>query len=204
MKKYLKSYFVFCLFCSVMNIGSAQTLPSLEITPDTTIQFKEKTNILVYVDEKNQYEYDDVLKKLDQFVPVSQVGPLKPSTTYWIYQTMVSKIDTETDILIDNTGWEYLKSYIIRSDGSVTQTKPFGIRANHNPFLSASPEGTRHAEFASQFPAFRLKKDEYVQVLTRASLNPIFPARSFSINFREGSTYSEYRRFGLYMEGILL
>jgi hypothetical protein len=74
MKKYLKSYLVFCLFCSVMNIGSAQTLPSLEITPDTTIQFKEKTNILVYVDEKNQYEYDDVLKKIDQFVPVSQVG----------------------------------------------------------------------------------------------------------------------------------
>ena len=204
MKKYLKSYLVFCLFCSVMNIGPAQTLPSLEITPDTTIQFKEKTNILVYVDEKNQYEYDDVLKKIDQFVPISQVGPLKPSTTYWIYQTMVSRIDTETDILIDNTGWEYLKSYIIRSDGSVTQTKPFGIRANHNPFLSASPEGTRHAEFTSQFPAFRLKKDEYVKVLTRASLNPIFPARSFSINFREGSTYSEYRRFGLYMEGILL
>ena len=182
--KYYKYLLSFCFFGIVLNIGSAQALPPLEITPDTSIQFKEKTNILVYVDKNNKDEYNDVLKKIDQLVPVSQVGSLKPSVTYWIYQKMVSRLDADTGILIDSSGWEYLITYIIRSDGTVTETKPYGLRASHNPYLFASPEDTGRAEFTSQFPIFKLKKNEDISILTRASINPAFPAKSFSINFK--------------------
>ena len=75
--KYYKYLLSFCFFGIVLNIGSAQALPPLEITPDTSIQFKEKTNILVYVDKNNKDEYDDVLKKIDQFMwtPMTRVFP---------------------------------------------------------------------------------------------------------------------------------
>ena len=202
--KYYKYLLSFCFFGIVLNIGSAQALPPLEITPDTSIQFKEKTNILVYVDKNNKDEYDDVLKKIDQFVPVSQVGSLKPSVTYWIYQTMVSRLDADIDLQIDFSGWKDLTSHIIDSAGQVKTLKPTGFIASHNPYLSASPEVIARSQFTSQFSIFTLKKREEISILTRVNLNASFPTKSLSINFMDNERYSEYRRFGLYIEGLLL
>ena len=40
--------------------------------------------------------------------------------------------------------------------------------------------------------------------MSRAKFQPVFPGKSFSIHFVDNSSYSEFRRFSLYMEGLLL
>ena len=143
------------LFCLHLGISQAQT--PLEITPDTPIQFREKTNILVFVDTTNQAQYQDVLSHLDQFVPAEQIGPFKSYVTYWIFQKMVSKLDSDTDISIDPSGWKDVNSYIINSAGEIQKLPPSGWQGAHNPLLSTSPEQTPRSQFTSQFPVFKLK-----------------------------------------------
>ena len=190
------------LFCLHLGISQAQT--PFEITPDTPIQFREKTNILVFVDTTNQAQYQDVLGHLDQFVPAAQIGPFKSYVTYWIFQKMVSKLNSDTDISIDPSGWKDVNSYIIDSAGQIQKLPPSGWQGAHNPFLSTSPEQTPRSQYTSQFPVFKLKAGKEVSLLSKVNFNPLFPAKSFSLNFKDSASYAEYRRFGLYLEGMLI
>ena len=194
--------FLLFLFCLHLSISQAQT--PFEITPDTPIQFREKTNILVFVDTTNRAQYQDVLKQLDLFVPASQIGPFKTSVTYWIYQRMVNRLDADTYIQIDSSGWKDLTSHIIDGSGNVQTLKSTGFVSPHNSYVSLSLKNTPRSQFTSQFPVFRLKKGEEVAILSKVNLWPISQAKSFSINFMDSPGYSEYRRFSLYAEGILL
>ena len=202
--KYYKYFFAFCLLWNILDFESANAQTPFEITPETPIRFKDKTNIRVFVDSTNEALQEDVLRKLDQFSSASQIETLMPSVTYWIYQKMVSRLDVDTDLQIDSSGWKDLTSHIIDSAGQVKTLKPTGFIASHNPYLSASPDVITRSQFTSQFPVFTLKKGEEIGILTRVNLNASFPAKILSINFMDNVRYSEYRRFGLYIEGLLL
>jgi len=199
MTMYQQFLIFFWMMCSLVH---AQT--PYEVNAQTPLQFKDKTHIQVYVDTSNQAQYPDVLKLKDQFLPASQIGPLKPYVTYWIFQKMVSKLDADTEISIDATGWKDVYSYIISESGQIKDLKPTGWQGAHNPYLSASPEQTPRSQYSSQFPTFRLKAGEEISILTKVNFNPLFPAKSFSINFKDTSGFAEYRRFSLYIEGILI
>ena len=202
--KYCKYFFAFCLLWNILDSESANAQTPFEITPETPIRFKDKTNIRVFVDSTNEAQQEDVLRKLDQFSPASQIETLLPSVTYWIYQKMVSRLDVDTDLQIDSSGWKDLTSHIIDSAGQVKTLKPTGFIASHNPYLSASPDVITRSQFTSQFAVFTLKKGEEIGILTRVNLNASFPTKILSINFMDNVRYSEYRRFGLYIEGLLL
>ena len=202
--KYCKYFFAFCLLWNILDSESANAQTPFEITPETPIRFKDKTNIRVFVDSTNEAQQEDVLRKLDQFSPASQIETLLPSVTYWIYQKMVSRLDVDTDLQIDSSGWKDLTSHIIDSAGQVKTLKPTGFIASHNPYLLASPDVITRSQFTSQFAVFTLKKGEEIGILTRVNLNASFPTKILSINFMDNVRYSEYRRFGLYIEGLLL
>lgn len=193
-----------CLIYFFLLLGVAHAQTPFEITSQTPIQFKDKNHVLVYVDTEQQAQYQDVLKLRERFVPAAQIGPFKPYVRYWVLQKMVSKLDADADISIDPTGWKDVTSYVIRSNGDVNTLKTAGWQGAHNPYLSDSPEQTTRSKYTSQFPIFKLKAGEEVTLLTRVNFNPLFPAKSFSIHFKDSAGYAEYRRFSLYIEGILL
>jgi len=174
-----------------------------EVTPQTGIEFSNNY-VVVLEDSSNRLTAEQAMQQLDRFVPASEIADFKPSVTYWIYQKLRSKLDNDREFRIEPTGWRSLTANIYYKDGEITALKPIGFVGTHNPFLTQSPQHTAIHQFRSQFPIFTLPKQQEVEVLARANFQPIFPAKTFSISFTDNSSFSEFRRFSLYMEGLLL
>ncbi len=165
--------------------------------------FNDK-DIQVYVDLTNRANANEVIARQDQFVPASQIKNFKGSVTYWITQRIASGLDHDRELQVEASGWMDLTPHIVRDSGAIEKLKSTGFVGSSNPFLAGSPAATPIAKFDSQFPRFLLRKGEEVTVITRAHFHPIFPAKSFAINFIDSATFTEFRRFSLYMEGLLL
>ena len=199
---YKKSIFFAVLAC-VVGPCLAWAQPAFEVTHQTGIEFSNK-HVVVLEDSTQRLTAEQAMQQLDRFVPASEITSFKPSVTYWIYQKLVSKLDSDRAFRIEPTGWKNLTAHIYFADGKITTFKPIGFVGTHNPFLTQSPQNTAIHQFSSQFPVFTLPKHEEVQVLTRVNFQPIFPAKTFSISFTDNQLFSEFRRFSLYIEGLLL
>lgn len=174
------------------------------IVSDKTPMIFHDDAIRVFEDPTNQASYEDVLRKTDQFIPAQQIKVFKSSVTYWIIQEIVSELDKDREIRIDATGWRDLTPHVIDDKGHIQKLRPTGFAGIHNPYLAGSPQTTAFSQGESQFPTFTLRRGAEVTVLTQVKYHPIFPAKTFSINFVDSVTFSEFRRFSLYMEGLLL
>ena len=95
-----KSIFLFCvvLFFIALDIH-AQT--PFVVNQNTPIEFSDK-NVLVYKDETNQATVHEVLEKLDEFVPAQKINGFQSSVTYWMYQKMVNKLETDREFRVGN------------------------------------------------------------------------------------------------------
>ena len=201
MKK-LKKIILCCLV--LVFTGMIATAQARYVVSDSSPMLFNDKNVRVYADTSNQASYREVLKKSDQFVPSDQIKSYKGSVTYWIIQDIASELDHDREIQIDASGWRDLTAHVINDKGEVKQLKSTGFVGSFNPYLAGSPTATAITRFESQFPRFLLRKGEEVTVLTRVNFHPIFPAKSFYINFIDSATFAEFRRFSLYMEGLLL
>ena len=197
-----KNFFVFWLgLCCLCLQTFAQT--PFTVTESTPIEFSDK-GVLVFLDPDNRATPQELLGKLDQFKPASAFGPFTPGVTYWIYQKIQSRLATDREIRVDATGWKELQTHVIDAQGRLEVLPTTGFVPPHNPYLTQSPQATPINQFKTQFPIFTLKRNEEVSLLTRVQFQPVFPAKSFSIHFTDQATFSEFRRFSLYMEGLLL
>ena len=201
MNNYKNFFFLWLGLWCLCSHSFAQT-PFL-VTEKTPIEFSDK-QALVFVDADNQATLQEILGKLDQFKHISKQEAFNPGVTYWIYQKFQSQLPTDREIRVDATGWKELQSFVIDAQGQIEVLQPTGFLPPHNPYVTRSPQATPINQFKTQFPIFTLKRGEEISVLTRAQFQPIFPAKSFSIHFTDQITYSEFRRYSLYMEGILL
>ena len=146
-----------------------------------------------------------MLAQQDKFIPADQIKIIRPDASYWIIQDIVNNFDQDKRIQIDSSGWRELSPYVIRNDGEILRLKPAGFEiSNFNFYVTGSPSVTAISKFESPFARFLIRKGERVTVLSKAVFHPIFPAKSFSISFIDSDSYSDFRRFGLYMEGALL
>ena len=194
------------ILCCLVLVFSGLLTPAYAryvITESTPMVFNDKT-AHVYEDSTHRATSEDILGKSDQFVPANEIKKFKGSVTYWIIQKIASDLNHDREIQIEASGWRDLTAHVINEQGQIKTLKPTGFVGSSNPFLAGSPTATPISKFESQFPRFLLRKGEEVTVLTRVNFHPIFPAKSFYINFIDSSTFSEFRRFSLYMEGLLL
>ncbi len=194
---------IFCCVALVLTLSLDEAHARYVVAESTPMVFNDK-EVRVYEDLTHQASHEDILKKLDLFVPANQITRYKPSATYWIIQQIASDLDHDREIQIEASGWKDLSAYLIDHQGSVKKLKPIGFVGSFNPYLAGSPTATPISRFESQFPRFLLRKGEEVTVLSSVNFHPIFPAKSFYINFIDSSTFAEFRRFSLYMEGLLL
>ena len=173
------------------------------VNDNTPIEFSDK-QVLVYEDLENHATPQELLSKLQEFKPAAEITSLDPGITYWIFQKIRSQLSSDREIRVDATGWKELQAHVIDAHGQITPLQVTGFVPPHNPYLSLSPQVTSLYQFKTQFPVFTLKQHEEVSILTKVKFQPVFPAKSFSIHFTDQLTYSEFRRFSLYMEGLLL
>ncbi len=194
---------IFCCVALVLTLSLDKAHARYVVSESTPMVFNDK-EVRVYEDLTHQASHEDILKKLDLFVPANKITRYKPSATYWIIQQIASDLNHDREIQIEASGWKDLSAYLIDHQGSVKKLKPIGFVGSFNPYLAGSPTATPISRFESQFPRFLLRKGEEVTVLSSVNFHPIFPAKSFYINFIDSSTFAEFRRFSLYMEGLLL
>jgi serine phosphatase RsbU (regulator of sigma subunit) len=172
------------------------------VTPETPMVFTDK-DILVFEDPTQQATVHDVYKQQDKFVKPEQVKSLKSNVSYWVLQKIESKLDHDRVIQVDASGWRRLTPHLIDSEGQIRTLKSVGFLGHYNPFLDNSPLKTPIAKFESGFPKFLLKRGTEVTLLIQLNSHPFFNAKSFSVSLIDDTTFSEFRRFSLYIEGAL-
>ena len=197
-----KSIFSIGLMSFVVCMASFAQTPFV-VTETTPIEFSDK-NALAYEDETNQATATALLQQLDKFKPIAEFKRFNAGSSYWVFQKLQSGLPFDREIRVDATAWKELQSHVVDARGHVQVLQETGFVAPHNPYLTQSPQATPIHQFKTQFPVFTLKQGEEVGVLTRVKLQPVFPAKSLSIHFTDHSSYAEFRRFSLYMEGLLL
>ena len=173
------------------------------VSETTPLMFSDK-EVLVLQDTSQSLTAHDVLNSVDKFVSAKDIKSFAPSVNYWVLQNIKSQLTTDRVIQIDSSGWRDVQPHVLYADGQLKQLKPIGFIGARNAFLDIGPSTAKIADSASQFPIFTLKAGSEVQLLTRVSFHPIFPAKSFSLNLVDSASFSEFRRFSLYIEGLLL
>ena len=172
------------------------------VTPETPMVFTDK-DVLIFEDPTQQATVHDVYKLQDKFVQPEQIKSRKSNVNYWVLQKIESKLDHDRVIQVDASGWKRLTPHLVDSEGQIKTLKSVGFVGLYNPFLDDSPLKTPIAKFESGFPKFLLRSGAEVTLLTQLNSHPFFYAKSFSVSLIDDTTFAEFRRFSLYVEGAL-
>ncbi len=179
--------------------------PPLEITEETPIVFAEKKNFFVLEDSSGQLKIADVLAAGSGFRSPTDLPTINSHSYYWVVQKVKNRLPHDYSIRIDPTGWESIDSYVVDDSGKITRLKPTGTyRVSHSQMVETNPFLPGSAKVASQFTVYTLIKNQEVTLLTRVKSNSNLPARNFTLSLYDHVKFLEMRRYGLYIEGILL
>ena len=199
------------IFAAVILLGMhviAAALPAtqpLEITEETPIVFMEKKNFFVFEDASAQMKVDDLLSQTSGFRSAAELPTINSYSHYWVVQKVKNRLPRDYSLRIDPTGWESIDSYVIDASGKITHLKPTGTyRVSHGPMVDINPFLPGSAKVPSQFTIYTLVKDQEITLVTRVKSNSNLPARAFTLNLFDHVKFLEMRRYGLYIEGILL
>ena len=199
------------IFAAVILLGThilAAALPAtqpLEITEETPIVFTEKKNFFVFEDTSAQMKIDDLLAQTSGFRSAAELPTINSYSHYWIVQKVKNLLPRDYSLRIDPTGWESIDSYVVDARGNITRLKPTGTyRVSHGHMVDINPFLPGSAKVPSQFTIYTLVKDQEITLVTRIKSNSNLPARAFTLNLYDHVKFLEMRRYGLYIEGILL
>lgn len=188
----------------VISVGFHKNSAASLVVSDTTPMIFSDKDILVFQDESQSASVTDILQSSDKFVSPKEIKSFAPNINYWIIQKIRSQLTYDRVIQIDASGWRDVQPYVVDHENHIRQLKPTGFVGARNAFLDISPYSAKIGDSAGQFPHFILKSGSEITLLTRVSFHPIFPAKSFSLSLVDSLSFSEFRRFSLYVEGLLL
>ena len=205
MKKII--FFWLCLLAlsNQSNALAFSDLPAFEVSDDTPVIFSEKLNVRVLEDAGSQQDISGIIASSAAFKLPADIQPIISGHRYWVAQKFRSRLSEGIVLRIDPSGWETIRSHVIRADGRVESLKISGVfYAGYNRLVDVNPFASGSRKTESQFTRFSLQAGEEVLVLTELQANSNLPPRSFSLTFYDELKFSEVRRFGLYLEGSLL
>ena len=197
------------LMMPLVFIGQAQAVGWKELKPfvvtdATPIIFSPKDNTLVLEDPQGSLTVGDVLKRKEEFKPPSEMAPLDARHHYWIMQKVSSKLAVDKNFRLGGL-WIKLNTHVISSDNAVFTLKSGGLDDGKYAFLSdIDPALPSSAKVPSREALFTLRSGEGLSLLSNTKALSGFPPRSFVLSFVDNERFLESRRFGLYVEGVLL
>ena len=192
------------VFIGQVHAGAWDELKPYEITDNTPIVFSPKDNTLVLEDPQGSLTIEEVLKRKDEFKPPSDMAPLDARHHYWIMQKVSSKLTVDKNFRL-NGSWQKINTHVISSDNAVFALKPAGFADGKYAFLSdIDPALPSSAKVPSREALFTLRSGEGLSLLSHTKGLSGSPPRSFVLSFVDNERFLETRRFGLYVEGVLL
>ena len=199
--------FLLCLLAlsNYSNALAFSDLPAFEVSDETPVIFSDKLNVRVLEETGEQQDIARIITSSAAFKRPADIQQIKSGQRYWVAQKFNSRLSEALVLRIDPTGWANLHSYVIRADGHVESLKISGVfHAAYNRLTDTNPFASGSRKTGSQFTRFTLHANEEVLVLTELQANSNLRPASFSLNFYDELKFSEARRFGLYLEGLLL
>ena len=197
------------LMMPLVFIGQAQAIGWKELKPfvvtdATPITFSPKDNTLVLQDPTGSISIDEALRRKEEFRSPAEMGPVDARHHYWIMQKVSSKLAVDKNLRL-NGFWQKINTHVISSDNAVFALKPAGFADGKYAFLSdIDPALPSSAKVPSREALFTLRSGEALSLLSHVkALSGISP-RSFVLSFVDNERFLETRRFGLYVEGVLL
>ena len=78
-----------------------------------------------------------------------------------------------------------------------------GRLGTYNNTSKTDPKNTLANDYKSQFSTLHLDSNETVKVFIKLNSDRIFTPSNLNVSIYDEIAYAEYRRYGLYIEGIL-
>jgi len=205
MQKFIK-ILVFLVFFSFDSAASAMpVIDALEITEESPIIFSEKSNFLVISDESSKMTIQDVLQSDVDFAGISRLPAIESRGHYWIIQKLKNSTARNFQLRVDPSNWESIECFVISADGTITRLKPSGYyRVSYSLLADVNPFSSGSAKVPSQFTLHTLTQGEEILLISRVKSSPNGPMGRFSLNLYNHVKFLELKRYGLYIEGVLL
>lgn len=188
--------------------GAALALPALdplEITEESPIIFSEKSNFLVISDASSAMTIEDVLQADGDFSGVSRLPAIHSQGHYWILQKLKNSTSHNFQFRVDPSNWESIECFVISADGTITRLKPSGYyRVSYSLLADVNPFSSGSAKVPSQFTLHTLTQGQEILLISRVKSSPNGPLGKFSLNLYNHVKFLEIKRYGLYIEGVLL
>jgi len=205
MKKIICFWLCLLALCNYSNVLAFSDLPAFEVSNETPVIFSDKLNVRVLESTGDQQDISRIIASSAAFKRPTDIQQIKSGHRYWVAQKFSSRLSEALVLRIDPSGWGNIHGYVIRADGRVESLKTSGVfHAAYNRLTDTNPFASGSRKTESQFTRFTLHANEEVLVLTELRANSNLRPGSFSLNFYDELKFSEARRFGLYLEGVLL
>ncbi|MFM7522861.1 MAG: 7TM-DISM domain-containing protein, partial [Betaproteobacteria bacterium] len=202
--------FARALVCLLMLLPAsfALALPSLQaqaLTEKTPVSFSEKKHFLVLEDAEGTLSVEQVLSRTEGFRDTRNLPPIAYYQHYWIVQKFRNDQDSDYLLRIDPTGWESIHSYALDEQGLIHPLKVTGSAwVSYNHLADVNPSSPESSGVSSKFTLYTVPKRSEVTLVTSVVSGSISPAKTFSLKFFNHVKFLEIRRFGIYIEGVLL
>lgn len=205
MKNIIRTFAAVILLGTSIAATALPDTPPLEITEETPIAYAAKKNFFVFEDASSQMQIGDLLTQSSGFRSAAELSTINSYSNYWVVQKVKNLLPHDYQLRIDPSGWESIDSYVIDNTGKITHLKPTGTyRVSHNYMVDLNPFLPGSAKVASQFTVYTLVKHQEITLVTRVKSNSNLPARAFTLQLFDHVKFLELRRYGLYIEGVLL
>ena len=164
-----------------------------------------KTNKgLIWRDDSENATIDQVIKRLEEFKPVSELLNSKnenKSGTYWVLATF--RNDLNHDYLMRLGALDKDSSvYIVEQDGKITPVK---IQPNrkYNDFADINPEIDHEISSVSRFTLTQISKGRQTTIISK-HIDYTIRKNDFPIAYWDHVKFLEWSRFNVYFQGVLL
>ena len=205
MQKIIKTLLFVALFFAGGSVSALPAIEALQITDDTPIAFSEKRNLLVVEDRSSELTIRDVLSSKNEVLDIGRLPSIDGKSRYWVIQKLKNSTDRDFQFRVDPTNWESIDCFSVSTDGAISELKSSGyyrvshsLLADMNPFLAGS------AKIPSQFTLHTLAPNEEVLLVSRVKSSPNGPMGKFTLSLYNHAKFLELKRYGLYIEGLLL
>jgi class 3 adenylate cyclase len=189
------------LICPLVIAGATSSQNIIVLKESSPIQTNKG---LIWRDESENATIDQVIKRLDEFKPVSELLNSKnenKSGTYWALATF--KNDLNHDYLMRLGGLDGDSSvYIVEQDGEITSVK---IQPNrkYNEFADINPEIEHEISSVSRFTLTQIRKGNQITIISK-HINYTIRQNDFPIQYWDHVKFLEWSRFNIYFQGFLL
>jgi len=205
MQKIIRILACIALFSGCASASANPALAALQITDETPIIFSEKSNLLVIEDATSTLTIQEVLNTSTDLEGVGKLPVINGKSHYWIIQKVKNITARDFQLRVDPSNWESIDCFVVAADGRISRLKSsgyyrvsYGLLADVNPFLPGS------AKIPSQFTLHTLVPGEEVLLVSRVKSSPNGPMGKFMLSLYNHAKFLELKRYGLYIEGVLL